>query len=549
MIFKKPFLRLAAGQFLIILFTVFLSSFALANPEDIAVGARILGMGRSGMAINLDPSGIFLNPAAVVRSNNLQFVSMNGKLMDDVDYQMLSGSWPTALGTIAFGYASEGLSAIPLSQITIGSVEPTGENAEYYDRVMVLNLSHSLSERLSVGVNGKLFSRGVAGVDRLSNSYATGFDMDLGVFMRVNNWSNCGVTLQNALPTSMGGKLLWNDSKLEEPIPAVVKAGASFQIWGKHSPYKMGIQRLLLNIDGDFFPKIQQPPLYHTGLEWWPNNLMALRIGMDQAYGTASGVRNNLAYGLGLYVRGFTFDYAYHEFSDLSNDASHFFSIGYIGEEVGIKKKTGAGTVSDYYKLQIKPRPSLDKFLDVPDGYWAEEPIKYLSTLGIMGGDADGNFRPEEGITRAEIATMLVKSKDLVIPTVMADPSSDLPRFHWAAPYAKVAMDRKYIDLYPDGTYKPSSLLTRAEALTIICKYDSIPPVSGYKTKPFPDVEVNYWATGYIWAARNAGLLEYLTGDNFKPNEMITRAEIAELMAKTYYGKTKIKSLIKSGRD
>ena len=523
--------------------TVFVVIFtfpACANPEEIAVGARVLGMGRSGMAIDLDPSGIFLNPAAIVRSTNPQIMTMSGKLMEDVSYQMLSGSWPTKFGTFAVGYINSGLDDIALSTVnSVGSIEPTGENAGYFNRLTVMSFSSSLSERLSLGINGKYYSQGVSGVGRLNSTTANGFDVDLGMFLRVNNWSNFGLSLQNALPASHGGKITWNNG-YQEAIPAVLKTGLSMQLWGKKSPFKLGTQRLLMNVDGDFYPVLKQTPVWHTGLEWWPNNLLAMRIGVD-------GER--LSYGVGLYIRGFTFDYAYHEFSDLSSDASHFFSVGYVGEEVEIKKKRTAGAVQEYYRLSVKPRPELEKYLDVPDNYWAVDAINYLSTLGIMRGDGEGYFNPEGSISRAEMATMLVKAKDFMLPTVTSDPYLDLPRFHWAAPYVKVAVDRGYITPPTVDMFYPSQPLSRSEAVVILSKYAGLSELTGVKTKPFPDVSSDFWAAGWIWSAKNAGLLEYLTGDNFVPEGLITRAEVAEMISKTAYGKHKINELIKNPQE
>ncbi|MGB9613389.1 MAG: S-layer homology domain-containing protein [Candidatus Margulisiibacteriota bacterium] len=56
-------------------------------------------------------------------------------------------------------------------------------------------------------------------------------------------------------------------------------------------------------------------------------------------------------------------------------------------------------------------------------------------------------------------------------------------------------------------------------------------------------VEVNHWAASYIQAAKSAGLLSYLEGKKFAPNRPLTRAEAAEIVAKTNFSKKKLENL------
>ena len=67
--------------------------------------------------------------------------------------------------------------------------------------------------------------------------------------------------------------------------------------------------------------------LLHLGAEWNPMKYLFVRGGLDQ---NASGF--NLALGLGTKYRGFSFDYAYHTYAELSEFTTHYFSLGYIGE-------------------------------------------------------------------------------------------------------------------------------------------------------------------------------------------------------------------------
>jgi len=75
-------------------------------------------------------------------------------------------------------------------------------------------------------------------------------------------------------------------------------------------------------------------------------------------------------------------------------------------------------------------------------------------------------------------------------------------------------------------------------------RFDGITAPREVKALPFPDVEIKHWAAPVIAAAKEAGLLEYLVGKNFEPNRELTRAEAAEMLSKTKFGKDKIKELL-----
>jgi hypothetical protein len=178
-------------------------------------------------------------------------------------------------------------------------------------------------------------------------------------------------------------------------------------------------------------------------------------------------------------------------------------------------------------------------FLDVPEGYWARNQINTLATLKIFGGYPDGKFKPNNKITRAELASLLVRALGFEVPDVKEDQFSDLKAKHWAAKYVKVAVERGIILGYRDNTFKPNKNLTRTEALLMISRFAGIVPVELLKEKPFPDVPTTHWAAKNIQAAKNEGILAFLADKPFEPNKTLTRAEAAEMLSKTKFAKTR----------
>ena len=109
-----------------------------------------------------------------------------------------------------------------------------------------------------------------------------------------------------------------------------------------------------------------------------------------------------------------------------------------------------------------------NNYSDVSSTDWYNNAISTLSKLGIIDGYPDGTFRPMAGITRAEFAKMAVSFFELTESQKNhADIFSDIST-SWARQYINAAYLCNIISGYPDGTFKPAKLITRAEAMTIV---------------------------------------------------------------------------------
>ncbi|MEW6662552.1 MAG: S8 family serine peptidase [Bacillota bacterium] len=108
-------------------------------------------------------------------------------------------------------------------------------------------------------------------------------------------------------------------------------------------------------------------------------------------------------------------------------------------------------------------------FRDVGSRHWARGYIQLTYELGIIKGYDDGNFRPEDPIKRAEIAAMLVRALRMegeraILPTYKD--ADQVPG--WARNVVAIASDRKLVGGYPDRTFRPGGLATRAEAAAMV---------------------------------------------------------------------------------
>ena len=107
---------------------------------------------------------------------------------------------------------------------------------------------------------------------------------------------------------------------------------------------------------------------------------------------------------------------------------------------------------------------------DVKSTDWYNNAISTLTNLGVVNGMPDGNFHPQDNITRAEFATMAVRffliTEDM---SAQADEDAfDDIAGHWANKYINMAYLLDIIHGYPDGTYRPNNDIDRAEAMTIV---------------------------------------------------------------------------------
>jgi len=556
--------------FLLIAYCFMLPAFAALDLSEIGVGARPLGMGKAYFAVADDASAIFTNPAGLGLSDRLNYTSMSGVMLNDANYLMLGISDSFLIGKFGLGYVSAGVGSIPLTRL-VGS-GPTLEVQRYdqtdYSSSMILFsygtklsriLRNNAGSGISLGATLKYFFQGFSGGgDAMKDANGYGMDMDLGLLWDVNKWTTAGLTFQNILPINMGGKFVWKERsghpEVVEGIPMVTHLAGRFTLLGPSGLQQLNDQKLDMSLEYEKSNSQNWPAVYHVGFEYWPLQMLAIRTGIDQkpkATEAGTGVDSNYTFGVGTIWEGFTFDYAYHQFGELSENTSHFFSFGYRGIEKIWEK--GKRKVEEKRKPvipapEIVPKPTLEAFSDVPVGFWARKPIQYLATLGIFPGDADNKFRPDKEMTRGEMAVLLIKAKGFSVNKDFKNIFSDVLTQSYEAPFIAMAVERKYISGFPDNTFQPKKRLTRAETAVIITRFAGLFVKPKIEAKPFPDVPVNHWAAPAIGAGRLAGFFEYLSGKNFLPNSFLTRAEAAEIISKTPFAKQQIEELISGSK-
>jgi hypothetical protein len=133
-------------------------------------------------------------------------------------------------------------------------------------------------------------------------------------------------------------------------------------------------------------------------------------------------------------------------------------------------------------------------YSDVKAGYWASDAITKVTGMGLMSGFSDGSFKPEQPISRAEmaaLATRFAASGSNATGTGIG--FKDITG-NWAEQAIKSAQSVGYMKGYADGTFRPGNSLTRAEAVVILNRMLGRGPLYGVEQSPWKDVPNNHWA-------------------------------------------------------
>ncbi|MEI6530454.1 MAG: S-layer homology domain-containing protein, partial [bacterium] len=149
---------------------------------------------------------------------------------------------------------------------------------------------------------------------------------------------------------------------------------------------------------------------------------------------------------------------------------------------------------------------------------------------GYIKGYSDGMFRPQNQITRAEVAAML--SRILGAASSTGANFSDLPTNHWAYGYVSATVSAGLFNGYPDGTFRPDQSITRAELSKVMVLMRNLFPIQ-VSPPTFPDI-AGHWAANYIEMASRAQFVTGYTSGDFRPDQPITRAETVTLINRAF---------------
>lgn len=161
-------------------------------------------------------------------------------------------------------------------------------------------------------------------------------------------------------------------------------------------------------------------------------------------------------------------------------------------------------------------------------GHWAEANIQKLIAKKAVSGNPDGTFMPDKQITRAEFITMLVKALELKGTTDKT--FSDL-NGHWAAESVKTAISNGVLSGFEDGTIRPNDLITREQMASMIHKAAKL-QVGSPDKRPVDEHLISSWAKESVLSAMKAGVISGYADNTFRPASLATKAEAVTIIAR-----------------
>lgn len=187
------------------------------------------------------------------------------------------------------------------------------------------------------------------------------------------------------------------------------------------------------------------------------------------------------------------------------------FLVGYAEGTFGPERNMTRAEVTTMFARLLTKQIEADKtysstFNDVAKDCWAANYIGYMQQFGIVTGYEDGSFRPDAPVTRAEFAAIASRFEKL---TQGSKSFTDVPDTHWAVKYINFAATRGWVTGYADGTFKPEHSITRAEVAAVTCRLLERSADQTYirshigELRTFADVTESHWAYWYAMEAAN----------------------------------------------
>ena len=207
------------------------------------------------------------------------------------------------------------------------------------------------------------------------------------------------------------------------------------------------------------------------------------------------------------------------------------------------------GTANPYYGAQLWKVNSqteddadcpLLNYKDLDLSEWYHDGVHFALEHGIMNGNGDKTFQPEKAATRAELVQILYNLEDRPAAEADLNQFTDINPDKWYVPAIKWAVANKIMEGNGDGTFKPDEPVTREQIAKILFKYaerKGLDTIRGEEPNilDYPDAEeVSDWAVPYIRWAVGAELIngrdEGSKGILLAPQDGAMRAEIATLI-------------------
>lgn len=167
-------------------------------------------------------------------------------------------------------------------------------------------------------------------------------------------------------------------------------------------------------------------------------------------------------------------------------------------------------------------------FKDVPGNHWAKKEIDYLVNNGIITGYKDGTFKPNNNVTNAQVALMMVRALKLNTSGRPNPNLTDVSSAHHAYKEIAAVIDE---GIFPkEKKFYPNAPIKREAMARVLANAFKLQGNSGIY---FTDVSTSYWAYQYIVKIAVNNITTGYSDGTFKPKNTVTRAQFAAFIARS----------------
>lgn len=179
-------------------------------------------------------------------------------------------------------------------------------------------------------------------------------------------------------------------------------------------------------------------------------------------------------------------------------------------------------------------------FSDVYSGSPNYASISYFAKQGIIKWFEDGTFKGDKYITRSELLAIVLKALDIAPHgEIVTGIFHDIPKEHWVNPLVSEAVKRKIVSTNRE-VFEPNRPVSRIEFLAILAlAWNENVPV--WVERSWRDLSWSHWWYKYAEFALDNRLMDDINNGTFRPDQSLTRSEIAEAVFRYLKQKGKLK--------
>lgn len=180
-------------------------------------------------------------------------------------------------------------------------------------------------------------------------------------------------------------------------------------------------------------------------------------------------------------------------------------------------------------------------FPDIEPGFWSLDAIERCVDNQIVAGYPDGLYRPDDPLTRDQMAVYLARTLaggDDQVPSGPPAPSfADVPPNHWAYAYVEFVASKGVVREFGDGTYRPALVLRRADMAAYLARAiaGGEVPDPGRNQPSFPDGPCDHWARIYVEHLSARGVVTGYRDGTYHPEDPCRRDQMAVYLTRGFH--------------